>query len=167
MRWIAPYEKDTATASLENRLWAAADPFRAYLSARQDRLPFATGLRSAMRRRAGVLLGLVVLGCTRDNAAVEYRGPFNKSELRVQVLLADSGKVKLLFRTFDGDSLTYLDVKALGNCSIFSAKSWVCSDQQFQFRLKWLLDDGVLRYEVENRLLGDEKKSYSLKPVPL
>ena len=29
MLWIAPSEKDTATATLEKRLWDAADPFRA------------------------------------------------------------------------------------------------------------------------------------------
>jgi type I restriction enzyme M protein len=29
MRWIAPSEKDTATATLEKRLWDAADQFRA------------------------------------------------------------------------------------------------------------------------------------------
>src|SRR3954454_13608208 len=29
MRWIAPPEKDTATASLEKRLWSAADELRA------------------------------------------------------------------------------------------------------------------------------------------
>jgi hypothetical protein len=29
MRWIAPSEKDNATATLEKRLWDAADQFRA------------------------------------------------------------------------------------------------------------------------------------------
>ena len=29
MRWIAPTEKDTANQTLEKRLWAAADQFRA------------------------------------------------------------------------------------------------------------------------------------------
>lgn len=29
MQWIAPSEKDAATASLEKRLWDAADQFRA------------------------------------------------------------------------------------------------------------------------------------------
>ena len=29
MRWVAPSEKDTANQTLENRLWAAADQFRA------------------------------------------------------------------------------------------------------------------------------------------
>src|SRR5205807_9817356 len=29
MRWVAPSEKDTATKTLEKRLWAAADQFRA------------------------------------------------------------------------------------------------------------------------------------------
>ena len=29
LRWIAPSEKDTATATLEKRLWDAADQFRA------------------------------------------------------------------------------------------------------------------------------------------
>ena len=29
MRWIAPTEKDTANQTLEKRLWAVADQFRA------------------------------------------------------------------------------------------------------------------------------------------
>ena len=29
MRWVAPTEKDTANQTLEKRLWAAADQFRA------------------------------------------------------------------------------------------------------------------------------------------
>jgi type I restriction enzyme M protein len=29
MRWVAPSEKDTAKATLEKRLWDAADQFRA------------------------------------------------------------------------------------------------------------------------------------------
>jgi type I restriction enzyme M protein len=29
MQWIAPAEKDAATATLEKRLWDAADQFRA------------------------------------------------------------------------------------------------------------------------------------------
>ena len=29
MLWIAPSEKDTASATLEKRLWSAADQFRA------------------------------------------------------------------------------------------------------------------------------------------
>ncbi len=29
MQWIAPTEKDSASASLEKRLWNAADQFRA------------------------------------------------------------------------------------------------------------------------------------------
>ena len=29
MRWVAPSEKDTATVTLETRLWDAADQFRA------------------------------------------------------------------------------------------------------------------------------------------
>jgi type I restriction enzyme M protein len=29
MRWVAPSEKDAATATLEERLWDAADQFRA------------------------------------------------------------------------------------------------------------------------------------------
>jgi type I restriction enzyme M protein len=29
MRWVAPSEKDTANQTLEKRLWATADQFRA------------------------------------------------------------------------------------------------------------------------------------------
>ena len=42
MRWIAPSEKDTATGSLEKRLWTGADPFRAY-----------SGLRAAQYSKPG------------------------------------------------------------------------------------------------------------------
>ncbi len=41
MRWVAPSEKDTANETLEKRLWAAADQFRANsgLKAGQDSTP--------------------------------------------------------------------------------------------------------------------------------
>lgn len=51
MQWIAPSEKDVATDTLEKRLWAAADQFRANSGLRFDangtqrRSPF--GLYSA------------------------------------------------------------------------------------------------------------------------
>lgn len=48
MRWIAPTEKDTATASLEKRLWDAADQFRAN-----------SGLKA--QEYSGPILGLIFL----------------------------------------------------------------------------------------------------------
>jgi type I restriction enzyme M protein len=48
MRWIAPSEKDTATATLEKRLWAAADQFRAN-----------SGLKA--QEYSGPILGLIFL----------------------------------------------------------------------------------------------------------
>ncbi|MFN8586485.1 MAG: class I SAM-dependent DNA methyltransferase [Candidatus Eisenbacteria bacterium] len=48
MRWIAPAEKDTATASLEKRLWDAADQFRAN-----------SGLKA--QEYSGPILGLIFL----------------------------------------------------------------------------------------------------------
>jgi type I restriction enzyme M protein len=48
MRWIAPTEKDTAASSLENRLWEAADQFRAN-----------SGLKA--QEYSGPILGLIFL----------------------------------------------------------------------------------------------------------
>jgi type I restriction enzyme M protein len=48
MQWIAPSEKDAATSSLENRLWAAADQFRAN-----------SGLKA--QEYSGPILGLIFL----------------------------------------------------------------------------------------------------------
>ncbi len=48
MRWIAPSEKDTAAASLEKRLWDAADQFRAN-----------SGLKA--QQYSGPILGLIFL----------------------------------------------------------------------------------------------------------
>jgi type I restriction enzyme M protein len=48
LRWIAPFEKDTATATLEKRLWAAADQFRAN-----------SGLKA--QEYSGPILGLIFL----------------------------------------------------------------------------------------------------------
>jgi hypothetical protein len=35
MQWIAPSEKDTASATLEKQLWAAADQLRAIIAKQQ------------------------------------------------------------------------------------------------------------------------------------
>ena len=48
MRWVAPSEKDIATATLEKRLWDAADQFRAN-----------SGLKS--QEYSAPVLGLIVL----------------------------------------------------------------------------------------------------------
>ena len=48
MRWIAPAEKDTASVSLEKRLWDAADQFRAN-----------SGLKA--QEYSGPILGLIFL----------------------------------------------------------------------------------------------------------
>jgi len=48
MKWIAPPERDTANQSLEKRLWASADQFRAN-----------SGLRAA--EYSGPILGLIFL----------------------------------------------------------------------------------------------------------
>jgi type I restriction enzyme M protein len=47
MLWVAPTEKDTATTTLEKRLWDAADQFRANTRLNLDRifLRFAVRLR--------------------------------------------------------------------------------------------------------------------------
>jgi putative addiction module killer protein len=58
MRWIAPTEKDTANETLENRLWAAADQFRANsgLKAAQYSVPVLGLIVYFMRRGATVVL---------------------------------------------------------------------------------------------------------------
>lgn len=48
MHWVAPSEKDTATATLEKRLWEAADQFRAN-----------SGLKA--QEYSGPILGLIFL----------------------------------------------------------------------------------------------------------
>ena len=48
MHWIAPSEKDTASATLEKRLWDAADQFRAN-----------SGLKA--QEYSGPILGLIFL----------------------------------------------------------------------------------------------------------
>src|SRR5207245_10788562 len=48
MRWVAPSEKDTANETLEKRLWAAADQFRAN-----------SGLKAG--EYSGPVLGLIFL----------------------------------------------------------------------------------------------------------
>ena len=48
MKWIAPSEKDTASASLEKRLWGDADHFRAN-----------SGLKA--QEYSGPILGLIFL----------------------------------------------------------------------------------------------------------
>ena len=48
MHWIAPTEKDTASATLEKRLWDAADQFRAN-----------SGLK--LQEYSGPILGLIFL----------------------------------------------------------------------------------------------------------
>jgi len=48
MKWIAPSEKDTATITLEKRLWDAADQFRAN-----------SGLKA--QEYSGPILGLIFL----------------------------------------------------------------------------------------------------------
>ena len=48
MKWIAPSEKDTAAATLEKRLWDAADQFRAN-----------SGLKP--QEYSGPILGLIFL----------------------------------------------------------------------------------------------------------
>ena len=54
MIWVAPSEKDTATATLEKRLWAAADLFRANCG-----LKAATTARRAQVETASCRLPLV------------------------------------------------------------------------------------------------------------
>jgi type I restriction enzyme M protein len=42
MRWIAPSEKDAASATLEKRLWDAADQFRANSGLKAQSAPSST-----------------------------------------------------------------------------------------------------------------------------
>jgi len=58
MHWIAPSERDTATDTLEKRLWAAADQFRAN-----------SGLSSAQYSQP--VLGLIFLRFAKQRAKLE------------------------------------------------------------------------------------------------
>lgn len=58
MRWIAPTEKDTATPSLEKRLWDAADQFRAN-----------SGLKA--QEYSGPILGLIFLRFAEVRFAIQ------------------------------------------------------------------------------------------------
>jgi hypothetical protein len=60
MRWVAPSEKDTATATLEKRLWDAADQFRAN-----------SGLKS--QEYSAPVLGLIFLRFARDGSGRHRR----------------------------------------------------------------------------------------------
>jgi type I restriction enzyme M protein len=51
MHWIAPSEKDAAAASLEQRLWAAADQFRANSGLKAQESATATWRRCHSFRR--------------------------------------------------------------------------------------------------------------------
>ena len=53
MHWIAPSEKDTATDTLEKRLWDSADQFRANSGLKQNlSLVFASKMEFALPPRA-------------------------------------------------------------------------------------------------------------------
>ncbi len=58
MRWVAPTEKDTASASLEKRLWDAADQFRAN-----------SGLKA--QEYSGPILGLIFLRFAEVRFAIQ------------------------------------------------------------------------------------------------
>jgi len=58
MHWIAPSEKDTATTSLEKRLWDAADQFRAN-----------SGLKA--QEYSGPILGLIFLRFAEVRFAIQ------------------------------------------------------------------------------------------------
>jgi len=66
MRWIAPTEKDTDTATLETRLWQAADQFRAN-----------SGLTSAQYSQP--VLGLIFLRFA-DARFIAQRAKLEKGE---------------------------------------------------------------------------------------
>ena len=59
MQWIAPSEKDTASTSLEKRLWDAADQFRAN-----------SGLKA--QEYSGPILGLIFLRFAEVRFAIQH-----------------------------------------------------------------------------------------------
>ena len=59
MRWIEPPEKDNASATLEKRLWAAADQFRAN-----------SGLKA--QGYSGLILGLIFLRFAEVRFATQH-----------------------------------------------------------------------------------------------
>jgi len=62
MHWITPSEKDTATASLEKRLWDAADQFRAN-----------SGLKAQEYSSPGPILSLIFLRFAESTNSTAFR----------------------------------------------------------------------------------------------
>lgn len=65
MHWIAPFEKDTASATLEKRLWDATDQFRAN-----------SGLKA--QEYSGPILGLIFLRFAAQRAKLSLPSPFGR-----------------------------------------------------------------------------------------
>jgi type I restriction enzyme M protein len=86
MRWIAPASKDTATASLERRLWAAADELRANsgLSAAQYSQPVLglVFLRFADAKFAARRAALEKAATGRRGARVDDPSAYHRSLAR-------------------------------------------------------------------------------------
>ncbi len=93
MQWIAPAEKDAANATLEKRLWDAADQFRAN-----------SGLKAA--EYSGPILGLIFLGFAdvrfaKQRAKLEKAGASGRRTSRVDDPAA-----------YDADNILYLTPNA-------------------------------------------------------
>ena len=76
MLWIAPTEKDAASATLEKRLWDAADQFRAN-----------SGLKA--QEYSGPILGLIFLRFAEVRFAIQ-RAPSSKAPVRRRGVAAGS-----------------------------------------------------------------------------
>src|SRR5512132_3653996 len=93
MHWIAPSEKDSATVTLENRLWAAADQFRAN-----------SGLKS--QEYSAPVLGLIFL------RFAEVRFAAQRAKLEKAVTSSRRGSRLDDPAAYDAEGILYLPAEA-------------------------------------------------------
>ena len=93
MKWIAPSEKDTAQATLEKRLWEAADQFRAN-----------SGLKA--QEYSGPILGLVFL------RFADVRFAANRAELEKSAASSRRGSRVDDPAAYDADNILFLSPTA-------------------------------------------------------
>ena len=94
MRWVAPTEKDTANETLEKRLWAAADQFRANsgLKAAQYSAPvlgliFLRFAEARLAKRRGRLVELdQFAGTTAVASSSILPGLSSRSETKIMLM---------------------------------------------------------------------------------
>jgi hypothetical protein len=94
-----------------------------------------------MSRRFVVFAVAALLGCAKADAPVEYRQKLdNGMDLRAFAQIKPNGKVTLLIRLVNGDSLVRSWVMSYDHCDVFSRETWRCSNGDDS----WIADDGRL-----------------------